>query len=73
MPAAVHRPANVLNPTPHFVILAIESMPRTPKRGRNPEGWGMGPMALGLVPSQGHPGHNRPGPSPQPAGDSPNA
>ena len=60
-------------PAPAGMGDCYESMPRTPIRGRNPEGWGMGPIALGLVPSHGRPGHNRPGPSPQPAGDSPNA
>ncbi len=33
-----------------------ESMSRTPIRGRNPEGWGEGVVALGLVPSRGHAG-----------------
>ena len=40
-------------PAPRFVIPAIESMPRTPIRGRNPEGWREGNVARGLVPRLG--------------------
>ena len=38
-----------------------ESTPRTPIRGWNPEGWGMGPIALGLVPATGTPATTGPG------------
>ena len=40
-------------PAPRFVIPDIKSMPRTPIRGRNPEGWGEGIVALRLVPRLG--------------------
>ena len=39
-------------PSPQFVIPAIKSMPRTPIRGRNPEGWGEGNVAPALAPNQ---------------------
>ncbi len=42
-----------VNRATQFVIPAIKSMSRTPIRGRNPEGWGEGIVALGLVLSLG--------------------
>ena len=46
-----HRPTFILlcGLRKAMAIPAIKSMPRTPIRGRNPEGWGEGVVALGLV------------------------
>ena len=58
-PLIGHSRHPLVTPAPRFVIPAIESMPRTPIRGRNPEGWGEGIVALGLVPSLGRAARSR--------------
>ncbi len=56
-----HRPTFILlcGLRKAIAIPAIKSMPRTPIRGRNPEGWGEGIVALGLVPSLGRTARSR--------------
>ncbi len=56
-----HRPTFILlcGLRKAMAIPAIKSMPRTPIRGRNPEGWGEGIVALGLVPSLGRTARSR--------------
>ena len=61
MEKLTRRPIFILlcGPLRSMVIPAIKSMPRTPIRGRNPEGWGEGVVVLGLVPSLGRTARSR--------------